>query len=237
MRAAWQRLGQVIDAIAGWRLFKPAVFVACAWPLAALSWRTWQLFSGANPDALGADPTKELLHESGEVALLLLLLSLTITPVRRLFGANRLQRVRRMVGVWSFVYALAHLSVYLVFDQLCYSASTCQFNAIWQDILKRRFIFVGQLAFVWLLLLALTSTTGWVRRLKKNWTRLHRLAYVAAVAGIVHFVWIQKSDISEPLKWALWLGVLFAVRVYFAFARRRQATSPARAVSPSSPEA
>jgi sulfoxide reductase heme-binding subunit YedZ len=234
MRAAWQRLGQLIDTIAGSRLFKPLVFVACAWPLSVLAWKTWQLFYGNNPDALGADPTKELLHETGETALLLLLLSLTVTPVRRLFGANRVQRVRRMLGVWSFAYALVHLSVYLVFDQLCYSASTCEFSAVWQDILKRRFIFVGQLAFLCLLLLALTSTTGWVRRLKKNWTRLHRLAYVAAVAGIIHFVWIQKSDITEPLKWALWLGVLLAVRIYFSIARRR-AASPARAVTPSSP--
>ena len=234
MRAAWQRLGQLIDTVAGSRLFKPAVFVASAWPLSVLAWKTWQLFYGSNPDALGADPTKELLHETGETALLLLLLSLTVTPVRRLVGANRVQRVRRMLGVWSFVYALAHLSVYLVFDQLCYSAATCEFNAVWQDILKRRFIFVGQLAFLCLLLLALTSTTGWVRRLKKNWTRLHRLAYVAAVAGIVHFIWIQKSDISEPLKWALWLGVLFAIRLYFSLARRR-ASAPSRAITPSSP--
>jgi sulfoxide reductase heme-binding subunit YedZ len=234
MRAAWQRLGQFIDAVAGWRGFKPLVFLACAGPLLMLAWKTWQLFSGADPDVLGADPAKELLHETGETALLLLLLSLTVTPVRRLFGANRVQRVRRMLGVWSFAYALTHLSVYLVFDQLCYSASTCQFNAIWQDILKRRFIFVGQLSFVCLLLLALTSTTGWVRRLKKNWARLHRLAYVAAIAGIVHFVWIQKSDITEPLKWAFWLGVLLAVRVYFSLAKRRSA-APARAVTPSRP--
>jgi len=222
MRAAWQRLGQLVDTIAGSRVFKPAVFVACALPLAILSWKTWQLFYGNNPDALGADPTKELLHETGETALLLLLLSLTVTPVRRLFGANRVQRVRRMLGVWSFAYALTHLSVYLIFDQLCYSASTCEFNAIWQDILKRRFIFVGQLAFVCLLLLALTSTTGWVRRLKQNWARLHRLAYVAAVAGVIHFVWIQKSDISEPLNWALWLGVLFAIRIWVSLVPRER---------------
>ena len=232
MRAAWQRLGQAIDAIAGWRFFKPVVFVACAWPLAELSWATYQLLSGADIDVLGADPTKALLHETGEVALALLLLSLTVTPVRRLFGANRLQRVRRMIGVWSFVYALTHLGVYLYFDQLCYSASTCRFNDIWQDILKRPFIFVGQLGFLCLLLLALTSTAGAVRRLKKNWVRLHRLAYVAAVAGVIHFIWIQKSDISEPLNWAAWLAVLFAVRIYFAIARRRT-VSPVRAVTPS----
>ena len=88
-----------------------------------------------------------------------------------------------MLGVWAFVYALLHLTTYLVFDQLCYSLATCDFQAIWDDILKRRFIFVGQFAFAILLILALTSTTGWMRRLKKNWTRLHRLVYVAAIAG------------------------------------------------------
>ncbi len=82
--------------------------------------------------------------------------------------------------------------MYLVFDQSCYSVGTCEFHAIWEDILKRRFIFVGMFAFLILLALAITSTNGWVRRLKKNWQRLHRLAYAAAVAGIIHFIWIRN---------------------------------------------
>ncbi len=84
-----------------------------------------------------------------------------------------------MLGVWAFTYALIHLSLYLTLDQLCYSLATCDWNGIWQDILKRKYIFMGQLAFVCMLLLAITSTAGWVRRLKKNWVRLHRLVYVA----------------------------------------------------------
>jgi sulfoxide reductase heme-binding subunit YedZ len=220
MRRLWQAVGQGIAAVAGWGLFKPAVFVACFVPLAWLGARFWLAFSGRDPMALGTDPTKTLLHETGETALRLLLITLCVTPVRRIFGANRVQGVRRMLGLWAFAYAVVHLSIYLVFDQLCYSVATCQGQAIWQDILKRRFIFVGQFGFLLLLVLALTSTTGWMRRLKKNWVRVHRLVYVAAAAGVVHFVWIQKSDIGEPLKYAAWLALLLAIRAYFAFARR-----------------
>jgi sulfoxide reductase heme-binding subunit YedZ len=216
----WAGLAALVGAIARWRFFKPVVFVACAAPLAWVGYRFWLAFSGRDPMALGADPTKAMLHATGEDALQMLLLSLTVTPVRRIFKVNRLQTVRRMLGVWAFTYAAVHLSIYLAFDQLCYSIATCQGQAIWQDLLKRRFIFVGQAGFVMLLLLAVTSTAGWMRRLKRNWTRLHRLAYLAGVAGIVHFVWIQKSDISEPLGWAAWLAVVLGLRAYWALAGR-----------------
>ena len=218
--AAWRRVTGALDAVAGWRLFKPAVFVLCAMPLVGLGFGFWRAFTGRDPMALGADPTKTLLHETGETAITLLLLTLTVTPVRRLLRANRVQAVRRMLGVWSFAYAAVHLSVYLVFDQLCYSLATCDGQAIWQDLLKRRYIFAGQAGFIVLFALAVTSTSGWVRRLKKNWARLHRLAYVAAAAGIVHFVWIQKSGMSRPAPWIIWLAVVLGVRVYFAAARR-----------------
>ena len=223
-------LAAFVAAVVGWRFFKPAVFVACAVPLAWLAYRFWLAFSGRDPMALGADPTKALLHETGKGALRLLLLSLTVTPARRLFGVNRVQVVRRMLGLWAFTYAAVHLSIYLVFDQLCYSMATCQGQAIWQDILKRRFIFVGQAGFLLLLLLAVTSTAGWQRRLKRNWTRLHRLAYVAGVAGIVHLLWIQKSDLPEPLFWAVWLGVVLGIRAYYAIRKRAAAgAAPATA--------
>ncbi len=205
-----------------WRFFKPAVFVACAVPLVWLGYDFWLAFTGRDPAALGTDPTKTLLHETGQTALTLLLLTLTVTPVRRIFQVNRVQVVRRMLGVWAFTYAATHLSIYLVFDQLCYSLATCDGHAIWQDFLKRRFIFVGQVGFAILLALAVTSTAGWVRRLKRNWTRLHRLAYVAAAAGVLHFTWIQKSDISEPLWRAFWLGGLLLLRLNWAIARWRE---------------
>jgi sulfoxide reductase heme-binding subunit YedZ len=221
--------GAVLSPIVGSRLFKPVVFLACLYPGAELGWRLWTFIQGTNLDGLGVNPSQTVLHETGRTALTILLLTLTVTPVRRLLGVNRIQGVRRMLGVWSFVYAALHLTSYLVFDQLCYSVETCDFRTIWEDILKRRFIFVGQLAFVILLILAITSTTGWQRRLRKNWTRLHRLVYVAATAGIVHFIWIQKSDYTEPFRWGAWLLILLALRAGWAISRR---SSRARQVAP-----
>ncbi|HKW03583.1 MAG TPA: protein-methionine-sulfoxide reductase heme-binding subunit MsrQ [Vicinamibacterales bacterium] len=215
------RLSGWIDAVAGSRVFKPLVFLACLTPGAWLAYRAYQALALGQELALGADPVKTFEHETGLTALSILLITLSITPVRRLLHANRLQRVRRMLGVWSFTYAFTHVCMYLVFDQSCYSIGTCEFRAIWEDILKRRFIFVGMLAFSILLALAITSTNGWVRRLKKNWQRLHRLVYVAAVAGVVHFIWIQKSDIRVPLRFGFWLLVLLMVRVGLTIQKRR----------------
>jgi sulfoxide reductase heme-binding subunit YedZ len=203
------------------RLFKPAVFLAAAVPGLRLAWRAW---SGG----LGVDPVTTLLHTSGRDALLLLLAALSVTPLRRLTGWNRVQSVRRMLGLWAFAYALAHLSMYLVFNQLCYSLETCEFRAIWDDVVKRKFIFAGMLSFTILLALALTSTAGWIRRLGRNWVRLHRLVYVAGGSAIVHFVWKEKSDYSEPLRWGAALGLLLAVRLYFVVRRRLRARPAAR---------
>lgn len=210
----WQAVSGALNRVASSRLFKPAVFLLAAVPAALLGWDAYR-------GDLGVDPIKTLLHETGEDALLMLFISLAVTPVRRLFKVNKLQLVRRMLGLWAFFYAVSHLSIYLVFDQLCYSLETCDFQTIWKDILLRKFIFIGQLAFALLLALALTSTKGWQRRLGRNWTRLHRAAYVAAVAGVVHFIWIQKSDITEPLKWAAVLAVLLGVRLIWAVRARR----------------
>jgi methionine sulfoxide reductase heme-binding subunit len=217
-----QHLAAVVAALAHWRYFKPAVFLACLAPGVWLGYYAWRFFVLGDFMALGVDPSITLLHETGKTALAILLITLSITPLRRLLSVNRLQAVRRMLGVWAFTYAAIHVSLYLMLDQLCYSLATCEFNAIWEDVLKRRFIFVGALAFVILLSLAMTSTTGWMRRLGKNWQRLHRLVYVAAVAAIVHFIWIQKSDIREPLKWGLWLAVLLGLRIVFAVQKRRR---------------
>ena len=196
------------------RLFKPAVFLAAAVPAVRLARR---FYTGD----FGIDPSATLLHESGRDALLLLLCALAVTPIRRLTGWNRLQSVRRMLGLWSFFYALVHVSFYMVFDQLCYSFETCDFRTITEDITKRPFIIAGMVAFSILTMLALTSTNGWIRRLGRNWQRLHRLVYVAAPVAIVHFMWKEKSDYSEQYRWMAVLVVLLAIRVYFAFVKRR----------------
>jgi sulfoxide reductase heme-binding subunit YedZ len=195
------------------RLFKPAVFLVASVPGL---WLGWKVLDGR----LGVDPVTTLLHESGRNALLLLLSALAVTPIRRLTGWNRVQQVRRMLGLWAFFYATAHLAMYLVFNQLCYSLATCEFGAVWDDVVKRKFIFAGMLAFAILLALALTSTKGWIRRLGRHWTRLHRLVYLAGALAIVHFIWKEKSDYAEPLRWGAVLALLLGVRLFFAIRKR-----------------
>ena len=221
LRTVWRRLTAVLAAVANWRHFKLAVFVGCAVPLALLAFKFCQLLLWNQADALGVDPIKTLEHETGEDALGVLLATLAVTPIRRVFKINRVQIVRRMLGVWAFAYAMVHVTVYLVFDRNCYSFGACQYADVWADLIKRRFIFVGMVSFSIMTVLAITSTGGWVRRLKKRWGTLHRLVYVAGVAGVIHFIWIQKADISEPLNWAFWLTGLFGIRVYFAWQKRQ----------------
>src|SRR5579871_6539958 len=176
------------------RLFYPVVFLACAAPLAHLLYNALPvLLPLAFPSAtvpwqggLSANPTKDLLHETGRDALELLLFTLCVTPIRRLTGWNRVQIVRRTLGVWSFVYACLHVTVYVVFDQ------AGDWRGILDDVATRKFTFAGMLAFSILLVLTATSTNGMIRRLKRRWQLLHRLVYVAATAGIVHFAWGQK---------------------------------------------
>ncbi len=208
------------------------MFLACLAPGAWLGFRTWQFFVGGDFLALGPDATKTLQHETGEASLVILFVTLAITPLRRLTGWNILQSARRMLGVWSFAYAVIHLGTYLVFDQLCYSVATCEFRAIKEDMLKRRFIFVGMAAFAILLPLAITSTSGWVRRLRKNWQRLHRLVYLAAAFAVIHYAWIQKSDIRVPLRYAALLGLLLGLRAVFAWQRHRRTRVSARVPTP-----
>lgn len=202
-------------------LFKPLVFLAAAVPGVRLAYRFWT-------DDLGVNPAETLLLTSGRDALLLLFVTLAVTPLRRLTGWNRVQSVRRMLGLWTFFYAFAHVSMYLVFDQACISFAECQWGAVWDDIRKRRFIFAGMIAFTILAALALTSTKGWIRRLGRDWVRLHRLVYLAAAAAIVHFMWKQKSDYSEPYRWMAVLAVLLGIRLFFALKRRRARAAPPR---------
>jgi len=206
------------------RYFYPAAFIGCLVPAILLLIRVYQAVYLGDGHALGVNPVQTLEHETGEDALGILFLTLCITPLRRLTGWNRLQVVRRMVGVWSFVYAFAHLSIYVVFDQIGDPA------AIWDDVIKRKFIFAGMSGFVLLLILAVTSTNGMIRLLKRNWQKLHRLVYVAAIAGVVHFIWGQKADLEEPIKWAIWLAALLGIRVYFAM-RKRTTTARVRAAA------
>ncbi len=229
LKTGYEQLCKLLNAIATWRYFKPVVFVGCAVPAVLLSIKviasawipSWIPLVDSTIGGLGVDPLKTLLHESGEDGLGVLLACLAITPIRRIFKVNGIQKVRRMVGVFAFFYAFVHVGIYLGLDQLCYSVATCEFRSIVNDVLKRKFIFMGMISFTIMAVLAITSTSGWVRRLKKKWQTLHRLVYVAAISGVIHFIWIQKSDISEPLMWAGWLTLFLVIRVYFAIQKRR----------------
>ena len=199
------------------RISKPFLFLACLVPAILLGWAAWQ-------DALGANPISEITHITGDWTLRFVLITLAITPLRKLTGWNAVIRYRRMLGLFAFFYATLHFLTYLVLDQ--YFA----WEFILKDIAKRPYITVGFLGFVLLIPLALTSTAGWIRRLGgKRWQQLHRLIYITAVAGIVHYWWLVKSDISRPLAYGAVLGLLFAIRLWYT---ARRSTAPSRASRP-----
>jgi sulfoxide reductase heme-binding subunit YedZ len=208
--------GGLIPSFLRSKFFYPLVFAACAVP-------GLQIVRAVFAGDLGVNPVETLLHETGRSALLVLLAALAITPIRRLTGWNRVQYVRRMVGVWSAFYALCHFLIYVVFNHLG------DLGAIAQDVADRPFITLGMLAFSIVMALAATSTNGMMRRLGRNWQRLHRLVYVAATAAVVHFAWGQKAEIREPLQWGVVLAVLFGIRLFYAVRKRRSRLETATA--------
>lgn len=169
-------------------------------------------------DALGANPIEKITHDTGSMALLCLVGSLAVTPLRRLTGWNWIIGYRRMVGLFAFFYGTLHVLTYLVLDQFFHWPS------IAADLTRRPYVIAGATSFALMVPLAITSTTGWIRRLGgANWQRLHRLAYVAAIAGVVHYWWLVKADVSSPLRFALVLGVLLGLRVWWALRKRSSA--------------
>lgn len=158
-------------------------------------------------DALGADPVAELTHASGEWALRFLLLCLAMTPLRILSGQAWPIRFRRMLGLYAFAYACAHFSVYLVLDLGGY------WPQIFEDLRKRPYIMVGFAAWLLMLPLALTSTRMAMRALGRKWGQLHRLVYLSGICAVVHFWWLVKADLREPLIYAGILAVLFGLRL------------------------
>ncbi|MGD8933502.1 MAG: protein-methionine-sulfoxide reductase heme-binding subunit MsrQ [Gammaproteobacteria bacterium] len=166
------------------------------------------LVIGAVNNTLGTNPVETMTHETGEWTLRFLLITLMITPLRRLTGNNWLIRLRRMSGLFAFFYACLHFLTYIWFDQYF------DWMEIAMDIPKRPFITVGFTAFVLLIPLAATSTNSMMRRLKKNWSRLHKLIYVVAVLGVLHFLWAVKADTLEPMIYAVILLVLLGYRAF-----------------------
>jgi sulfoxide reductase heme-binding subunit YedZ len=180
---------------------KPAVLTGGFVPIATIVLR------GVRGE-LGADPIAQALNQLGLVALIFLIAALACTPLRMLAGITWPLRIRRMLGLCAFFYATLHVTTYLAVDQ------RFDWTAIWADLTKRRFIYVGATTFALLVPLAVTSTNGWVRRLGfPAWKRLHRLAYLATILAVVHFVWRVKKDLSEPLAYGAVLAALLLVRV------------------------
>jgi methionine sulfoxide reductase heme-binding subunit len=165
-------------------------------------------------EELGANPVEKLTHETGEWALRILILTLLITPLRRLSGWNWLIRLRRMCGLYAFFYAALHFTVYLWLDQFF------DLSAIVEDIVKRPYITVGFTAVVLMVPLAITSMDSMVRRLGgKRWRNLHRLAYVCGLLGCLHYLWLVKADLTEPLIYTAVLVVALLARLNFRRAR------------------
>jgi sulfoxide reductase heme-binding subunit YedZ len=193
------------------RAAKAFVFVAALIPLAKLS-------AGAVLGTLGANPIEKIIRTTGYWTLSFLLITLAVTPLRILLKQPWLVRLRRMLGLFAFFYGLLHFTGYLVLDQFF------DWPAIVKDIAKRPFITVGFPSFVLLIPLAVTSTDAMMRRLGgKRWQRLHRLVYVSAVGGVIHYLWLVKKDISDPLRFTILLGVLLGFRAIVLLRRRARA--------------
>lgn len=180
--------------------------------LAALAPFAW-LLADVGRDALGADPIAAITHRTGDWALRLLLVALAVTPLRRITGWSVLLRFRRLLGLYAFFYACLHFATYLVLDLGGYWAQ------VLDDVVKRPYITVGFAAWLGLLALALTSTRGMMRRLGRRWGQLHRIVYGIGVLGVLHFLWQVKSDVREPMIYAVILALLLALRIP-AIARR-----------------
>ncbi|MBB5885632.1 protein-methionine-sulfoxide reductase heme-binding subunit MsrQ [Xanthomonas sp. LMG 8992] len=193
---------------------KAVVHALALAPMAYLGWQFWQVWQSGS-DALGADPVAEVEHRTGLWALRLVLLTLAITPLRQLTGQSVLLRFRRMLGLYAFFYATVHLAAYLGLDLRGY------WTQIFEEIVKRPYITVGFLAWLLLVPLAITSTQGWMRRLKRNWGKLHKAIYTIGVLAVLHFWWLVKSDIREPLLYAAILAVLLGWRGWRALSARR----------------
>lgn len=192
-----------------WRI-KPLVFLAGLLPL------FW--YSGSFVmNQLGANPIEAVTRGSGDWALRFILITLTITPLRRLTGSPVWLKLRRMLGLFAFFYAFIHFLTYVWLDQFFY------WEDIWADIVERPFITVGFMAFILLIPLAATSTKAMMRRLKRRWGKLHRLIYLIAIAALLHFWWMKssKSDVIEPVVYGVILAFLLGFRVSGWIKKRR----------------
>ena len=185
------------------KYFKPLIFILCLAPLLRLGWK-------ALNSALGANPIQVITFSTGTWTLSFLLITLAITPLRKLTRQYWLIQYRRMLGLFAFFYGCLHFTTYLWLDQFF------DLHSIYKDIYKRPFITAGFTAFVLMIPLAVTSTKWAIRKLGKRWQMLHRLIYASAIAGVVHYIWLVKKDLRTPLIFATVLGALLLYRIVAA---------------------
>ena len=209
------------------RWIKPVIFLACLGPLARLAWKG---FHGM----LGANPIEVITHSTGDWTLIFLLITLSVTPLRKLTRQYWLIGLRRMFGLYAFFYGTLHLTTFVWLDKFF------DVHEIVADIAKRRFITAGMTAFTLMIPLALTSTKGWIRRMGgKRWLALHRLIYASAAAGVIHYIWLVKADLRKPLQYAAVLGVLLLYRIIMWLRSRTHTTAavPSQTTPQKSPAA
>lgn len=180
--------------------FQLAVYGAAWIPLALLLWDLWQ-------GHLSVNPIQDITLRTGKIAMILLVLTLTVTPLQTLLGMRQLSRVRRALGLYAFFYATLHFLTYVVLDY------GLDFRLLLLELTEKRYVLVGFAAFLILAVLALTSTQAWQQRLKNNWKKLHRGIYLAAGLVMLHYIWVQKADIRQPLLWSAILLLLLILRL------------------------
>jgi len=185
------------------KLLKTAVFIASLTPLGLLGYYAYT-------SNLGANPIEVITHWTGDSTIIFLLITLTVTPLRKVFGWNDAIKFRRMLGLFAFFYVCLHFTTYIWLDQFF------DLRGIVKDVAKRPFITVGFASFVLLIPLAMTSTAAMVRRLGKRWQKLHRLIYFIAAGGVIHYWWLVKKDIRWPLTYGAVLAVLLLCRFFSA---------------------
>jgi sulfoxide reductase heme-binding subunit YedZ len=195
------------------RYFKPIVFLACLIPLGRLAWLGFHA-------GLGANPIEFITHSTGDWTLTFLLVTLSITPLRKLTRQYWLISFRRMLGLLAFFYGCLHLMTYVWLDKFF------DVHEMLHDIAKRRFITAGMTAFALMIPLALTSTKWSIRKLGKRWQMLHRLIYFSATAGVIHYIWLVKADLKKPLEYGFVLGMLLMYRVVSWLVGRKAVPKP-----------
>lgn len=214
----------MIGRILSSRWIKAAAFLLCLLPFLLLLWPFYKLLTTGDAPQFGANPVEYITHYTGNWTIRFLMITLAVTPFRKIFNQPKLARYRRMFGLFAFFYVCLHFMIWFILDK------SFSLPDMWADIQKRPYITMGMLGFALLLPLAITSTAGWIRRMGfVKWQRLHRAIYFAALAGVIHYYWLVKSDVRLPLMY----GAILAVLMLYRFAtwktkppKRAPATRP-----------